>query len=344
MAKLLRLNTVIRDGFHNAFTDMQFWKGCFWISYRKGATHMSMDSEAIIACSADQYRFREVVRLKMTGDVRDPKIIVAGPDRLALTICAMPEGAEARMFQQYVCFSDDGVNFDAPVAILPSNQWLWRIIPFGGKFYGVAYSTLTPQTPATQLFNYRSELMVSDDLVNWSKISQIGQDDMALAETGMYFSPSGELWTVNRRNVKPLTALLAIARPPYTDWEYHELNTNIEAPIIFEHRNSLYVSGRCNNVRDGRVDHPHAEPEGLAIWKLERGQVISILRLPAAGDCSYPGIAKDPAGRLFISYYSQHAYMDGVLPLPLYPEEVRMDHRGVLLKPADIYFGQIELG
>ncbi|MHB0934782.1 MAG: hypothetical protein ACYDCO_06420 [Armatimonadota bacterium] len=43
MPKVLRQATVIRDGWHNAFTDLQFWQGCYWVSYRKGAAHTSMD-------------------------------------------------------------------------------------------------------------------------------------------------------------------------------------------------------------------------------------------------------------------------------------------------------------
>jgi hypothetical protein len=343
MAKLIRLNTVTRDGFHNAFTDMQFWNGCFWISYRKGATHISLDSQAIIACSADKCRFYEAAKIKIAGDVRDPKMVVVGPDRMALLVCVVPYGYEAEQLQQYICFSKDGVNFDEPKSILPPNHWLWRVVPFNGKYYGACYLDLPKKDPAAGGLHVRTQLMVSDDLLKWEKVSQIGQDDMALCETGMYFTQSQELWTVTRRNNESFAALLAIAKPPYTDWEYHHLNTSIEAPIIFEQGGVLYVSGRSHNVRDGRMDHPHAEPEGLAIWRLERGKVTSVLRLPAAGDCSYPGIAKDPSGRLFISYYSQHAYMDGVLPLPLYPEEIRVDHRGALLKPADIYFGEISL-
>ena len=46
MARVLRQVTVVRDGWHNGFTDLQYWQGCYWVSYRKGTAHASADGEA----------------------------------------------------------------------------------------------------------------------------------------------------------------------------------------------------------------------------------------------------------------------------------------------------------
>ena len=48
MAAILRQVTVARDGMHNAFTDLQYWQGCYLVGYRKGASHVSMDGEAVV--------------------------------------------------------------------------------------------------------------------------------------------------------------------------------------------------------------------------------------------------------------------------------------------------------
>jgi len=53
MARILRQVTVVRDGNHNAFTDLQFWQSCYWVTYRKGSGHVSMDGAVALSVSAD---------------------------------------------------------------------------------------------------------------------------------------------------------------------------------------------------------------------------------------------------------------------------------------------------
>jgi hypothetical protein len=74
---------------------------------------------------------------------------------------------------------------------------------------------------------------------------------------------------------------------------------------------------------------------GLGLWRVEldsNGARLHLeLKLPAAGDCAYPGIAHDAVCRLCLSYYSQHAYRWGCLAPPQ-PDA------------ADVYFAVIDLG
>ena len=58
------------------------------------------------------------------------------------------------------------------------------------------------------------------------------------------------------------------------------------------------------------------------------------------GDCSYPGLIKDPEGRICMTYYSQHAYLMGVEPFPWQqwgPAEAKA------LIPSDVYFAELAL-
>jgi len=41
MARIMRQVTVVRDGMHNAFTDLKYWQESYWVSYRKADTHAS---------------------------------------------------------------------------------------------------------------------------------------------------------------------------------------------------------------------------------------------------------------------------------------------------------------
>jgi hypothetical protein len=344
MARLIRMQTVTRDGLHNAFTDMQFWQGQYFIGYRKGAGHASMDGEAVFATSPNKSRFREVSRIKLSGDVRDPKLVIINEDRMATIFPVWEGGYIKRKLAQYVAFTTNGWDWGKPVAMaLPENHWMWRVTksPIDGRYYGACYNF--PKDRAER--NYITELMVSDDLINWKTISRIGDEPMSLGETGMWFSPEGELWTVTRRNKAPMTALLAIAKAPYTQWENHELGVHIHAPVIVETKGALYVCGRTNAVMDGRTTHPHGSPAGVMIWKLERGKVTPIIQLPGAGDCSYAGMLVGEDGRLLVSYYSMHAYLEGVLA----PEYINAWEPGATadkattMNPSDVYFAEVEV-
>jgi hypothetical protein len=54
-------------------------------------------------------------------------------------------------------------------------------------------------------------------------------------------------------------------------------------------------------------------PGNTGIFLAEREGVTPFLALPSDGDAAYPGLVSRQPGRLLISYYSQHAYLSGVL-------------------------------
>ncbi len=118
MAKIIRMTTVVRDGMHNAFTDLQLWQGNYWVAYRKGAGHRSMDGEATISVSFDRQRFREVAHLHVPGDNRDPKLLPLDDSLMAGYFPGWPEGVEPRKLQQFIAFSRNGYDWDEPQPIL----------------------------------------------------------------------------------------------------------------------------------------------------------------------------------------------------------------------------------
>lgn len=125
----------------------------------------------------------------------------------------------------------------------------------------------------------------------------------------------------------------AVASPPYADWQLTAMHPMVHAPVFLEQNNELYVAGRSAPIRDGDRSFAFGlEREGwsMAMWKVHRGNLELVLRFPATGDCSYPGLIKDPQGRICISYYSQHAYHHGVVAPP----------RG---SAADVYFAELDL-
>jgi hypothetical protein len=335
MARILRQVTVVRDGMHNAFTDLQYWQDAYWVSYRKADNHVSPDGEACVSVSVDRTRFREAARVKAPGDNRDPKLVAMSAERIALYFTARNLKGE---FSQYVAFSNDGFKWEEPTQCdVGTNRWIWRIRQHAGRYYGAAYGW---EPKDGRMGRQYLDFLVSDDLVRWEKLSQIGKDSDKADESDFHFQKNGEVWLVARSERKTHHSWLYCARPPYARWKALDLKTVIHCPVILEHKGALYVSGRC------AVDatFPFLSRMSLGLWRLERKGVTPALLIPATGDCAYPGLIKDPAGRICLSYYSQHAYHMGVIPYLLRYEPLPPTHdKGQLLSPDDVYFAELEL-
>lgn len=335
MAKILRQTTVVRDGMHNAFTDLQYWQGAYWVGYRKGAGHVSMDARAVVALSHDRNRFTQIATSRVKGDVRDPKLLPISDDRMAMYYPSWTEGAGTveqgqnmrsyKPIQQYITFSSNGHDWETPLPILEKNMWLWRIRYHAGKYFGLIQNLSDSWNG--DIKPHQLELAVSDDLLSWTKIARVGD---GLNESDIYWREDGEAWIVSR-TVKGAYSIFAAAQDPYTEWETTDLIPMVHAPAILEHAGSLYVAGRSNPSSENIPDAPYAG-SSLSIWHLTRKNLEPVLRIPAFGDCSYPGFIKDPEGRICLSYYSQHAYMLGVYA-STFPEYM----------PADVFFAELDL-
>jgi len=341
MPRILNHVTVCRDGMHNAFTSLVHWQGAYWIAYRKADGHHSAaDARICLSVSCDRVRWREVAHIKVPGDNRDPRFVVVDEHRLALLFPNAPgciRGADGpETHEQWITFSEDGYRWEKPRRILPEHHHLFRVRKHKGTYYGLdCYREGTLR---------RLELRASPDLLKWERLCQVGADDQGLNESDMVFLPDGEAWIVSRTECEPKHALFCSAKPPYIDWHVESLGARIHAPAILEHNGKLYVAGRCLPEAIGETAWPFGH--SLCIWELTRGKVAPVLRIPATGDCTYPGFIKDPEGRLCISYYSQHAYYLGIVP-PFHArvtkEPNKLDKTPMSGYAADIYFAEIEL-
>ena len=338
MARILRQVTVVRDGNHNAFTDLQYWQGCYWVTYRKGAGHVSMDGGVTLSVSADRTRFREVAHAHTPGDNRDPKLLPVSEDRMAWYFPSWVRGYEAGDLQQYITFSGDGYVWEKPIPILLPGNWLWRVRRHDDRYYGLIQN-LTGEwvhegTP------HQLDVAVSDDLLEWEVIARVG-DEFGLNESDIHWQDDGEAWIVSRSAVKHFGSCFCSAKPPYTDWQVTEMAPMVHAPVFLRCEGELYVAGRNMPIVEGDITFPF-KSAGVGLWRVERGTLEPVLRIPATGDCSYPGMVADPEGRVFLSYHSQHAYHMGVLTPPsrIQPHP---DNQADLLEAVDVYFAELEL-
>ncbi|MEM1506890.1 MAG: sialidase family protein [Candidatus Bathyarchaeia archaeon] len=333
MTKIISHRTVVRDGWHNAFTDLCFWRGAYWLTYRRGSAHISRDGEIIVMRSEDLKRWRKTARLKTVGDDRDPKLC-AVEDRLYVyfgTWLPKPEGWLDNYYGpliSHVAFTDDGFNWSNPIQAYGRNCWLWRVRYHNGVFYSAAYGWSDPREKHRSFL----DLLVSDDGLNWRKHSRIAGEEDKPNEADLLFQGDGELWCIARSGRSPDHSLFYYSKPPYLEWGRIDLKITIHCPAFCKCGDKILVAGRRHMSAQWIPQDTPAGNTGIFVVKAH-GAVEPFFALPSCGDAAYPGLISCDRDRIIISYYSQHAYLGGVIDGDI----------SAPLNIADIYVAEIAL-
>ncbi len=322
MAELLEVRRIVGDGFHNAFTDLLFWRGQYYLSFRKGEQHGTRPpGEVVILRSSDLSRWEPCARPGTGGDDRDPKLIDAG-DRIGVvfgTWC--PRWAEGSLphceedLISHVCLSRDGLAWSSPRQVYGINYWLWRVLATAdeGFFCAPYHFPVRASRPERSI-----HLLRSDDLLDWHLTGLMREGD-GPGEPVLYQPEPGMLHCVIRREGGDRRSWLGRSRDPYTDWEWNDMGVMIHAPVVLNVGGRWIVAGRS---RPGDLPDGTAPPDSGAhtsIWEItEHGRAEHLLTVPSGGDCSYCGFARGPDGEVLMSYYSQHERLplDGSQPTP----------------------------
>ena len=332
MSELLHLDRVVADGYHNAFTDLLFWRGHYYLSFRKAQHHgITPPGTVVILRSADLTDWEPAAVLNTGGDDRDPKLVDAG-DKIGVVFGtwfprwnadSLTNGDEDLI--SHVSTSRDGLCWSAPKQVHGINYWLWRVLADGANgFYCAPY-----HFPGRARRTDRSiHLLHSDDLLEWRHLGTMRElDDQG--EAVLYRSAPDTLRCIIRRNGSDGCSYIGESSAPYTDWQWRSLEVCIHAPVMLETETGWICSGRS---RPGDLPPGTVEPDSgshTSVWRIpDEGAAEHLLTVPSAGDCSYCGFAKAPNGDVLMSYYSQHDRMplDGGMPTP-----------------ADVYIARIKM-
>jgi hypothetical protein len=339
MARILNHLTVVRDGMHNGFPSLAYWRDAYWLSFSKGERHApSTANRGCLLVSTDRQRWLPAADTNLLGGSGGLRPLPVDDGTMAGLIATWQYSeSKTRILQNMITFTTDGYRWAEPVPILPLKYSVFGIRQFQGQWYAMAY---LHDGDRRELF-----LMVSPDLLQWEQRCRIGLPEDRVNESDIIFQPDGEAWVVARTKRPGDHAWFCTARPPYTQWEFIDLKTRIHAPKILLHQGKYYVAGRCLPSELGETAWPFGH--SLCVWELTRGAVKPVLRIPAAGDCAYCGIIEDPRGRVCLAYYSMHAYYLGVLPpfAAVFPTAEPAHSKQAQLVPCanDIYFAEIEL-
>jgi len=338
MAKIEWVRRIYEDGWHNAFTDFQFFKGRYYICFRNGLSHVSPEGKAVVIASDDLIDWRRAgVPVNTMGDDRDPHM-VATEDRLFVYAgnVTRPDpvqhGDEGPRLIRSVCsFSEDGTTWTEPRQVYRDGYWLWGVGRGNDRLYGLAYGN---EPSEWNLKPTELHLLQSTDGLEWEQVSVVTKNG---SEATFRITDAGAM-RVAIRGGDENRFTIAVAKPPFTDWRLQDLGESIPAPRLVVAGGREYVIGR-QHLRErgglggsgdaGGPDGPGRIVERrTSIWQVAEDGVVHVLDLPSGGDTSYVGAVQQEDGALLLSYYSQHEVKTGekhfLYPANIYLAKVRL--------------------
>lgn len=288
---------------HNAFTDLIFFKGRFYCSFREGDGHvpkMGVNGTVRILSSKDGKKWNAVALLEKPGiDLRDPKLSVT-PSGTIMVIMggSIYENGVLKGRIPHVSFSDKrGTSFSDPEKISIADDivswgdWIWRVTWHKGTGYAMDYQI----GPEERRGNTAFYLLRTADGRHFESIHRF-QIDGFPNEATIRFDAHENMHILIRRETGDQMGMFAEASSPYNQWDMYKTNYRLGGP------NFVFIAGD-KKIIGTRVHEPSVHM-GLLIED-SRGTLREVIHLPSSGDCSYPGMVVKGKW-LYVSYYSSH--------------------------------------
>jgi len=280
---------------HNGFTDLVQFGEEFFLAFREGTAHDSLDGRVRVLVSLDGGTWESAALLVAPdADLRDPKFSITPQGMLMLNAAASRRDVLPSQYQSVYWLSSNGRTWSGPVPFGHLNDWLWRVAWKDSIGYSVGYRTITPYQ--TTLYSGSPEEGVDSSPVISPLVS-----GSYVNETVLVVRPNTDLLALTRRDpVAPYTtsvALLGNAVAPYTSWEWIETDCRLGGPDMLELPHGRIAVG-------ARVYTPITHT-GLLWLNAQQGTLTEFLELPSGGDTGYPGIIVH-GDELWVSYYSSH--------------------------------------
>ncbi|PPK99489.1 hypothetical protein [Parapedobacter indicus] len=286
---------------HSAFTDLIWFDGAFYCSFREGEHHVfGEDGTVRVLKSADGKSWKSVADLAVPGfDLRDPKLSITPDNRLMVIIGgSIYEGKTQKGRKPHVSFSADGENFSTPEQVTMDadlaywGNWIWRVTWHEGVGYAVDYQIGPDERKGpTRIF-----VVKTTDGKHFSKVSALDVDGFP-NESTVRFNSAGKMYVMVRRELDDQMGVMATSTAPFTDWTYEKMNYRLGGPnFIFGDKGVILATSRVH----GAEVHT-----GLLANKGSGATFHEILSLPSGGDNSYAGMVLK-GKYLWLSYYSAH--------------------------------------
>ena len=327
----------VKDGNHNSNTDMIYWKGYFYMTHASSQWHFADEGcRIIVRRSADGKNWEKLAEISNPGqDIRDPKLMVMG-DKMIMYVLKNVDFA-AEPYGTSYCTSTDGKNW-TEIQDIEQEGWLfWRPKTRDGH---------TWYMPAYWHEHGKSALFKSTDGINWTYVSQVYEGERN-DETAIAFLPDGSMIATARLEVsdnyygnKDASTLIAVAKPPYTNWSYEKSTiTRLDGPYLFRYKDAVFAVGR-RHVGSNTFPNYYGSIYGkkrTSIYRVYPDRLQFITDLPSAGDTTYAGVVLR-GGYAWICYYTSPEQRD-------YPWIIGMLSKSHILMtkvPLDVLYNKSE--
>lgn len=300
-AQSLEIRKIWDGAQHSAFTDLIYFRGHFYCSFREGSGHVpGTDGTVRILKSADGRNWSSVAELRKEGiDLRDPELSITRKGVLMVIMGgSIYRNGKLEGRKPQVSFSNKkGDKFSEPeeVVLDPSvaswGNWLWRVTWHKGTGYTVDYQ-IGPDERKGPTDMY---LLKTRDGKRFEKVSRIELDGFP-NEATVRFAPDGTMHIMIRRETADQMGVWAVGKAPFTEFEYHKMNIRLGGPNFIFDPKSRIIAGT-------RVYKPTVYT-GL-FTGTPGSEYREMLKFPSSGDTSYPGLVIQD-GKLWVSYYSSH--------------------------------------
>jgi hypothetical protein len=300
-SRIVSVKTIWDQGGYQMCTDLIRHDGQFFCTFREGDEHIpGMNGKIRVIASNNGEAWESVCLLGEQGlDLRDPKLYPMQDGRMMLLFDgASYAGDEKPKVQRkniggqtMVAFSTDRAKtWGKPKAVLPPNEWLWRLTWRKGKGYGVAYTYF----PKKQ--GYAIRLYSTTDGEHYDLIAKLDPGGY-LNESTIRFLADDTAVMLSRRENDNLHAFIGTSKPPYKDWTWKDSGHELGGPdfIVLPDRR-MFAGGRRKLHRDGKGN-------SVVFGRLTLEKFEPLLELPATNDGGYPGFVLHD-GLLYMSYYA----------------------------------------
>ena len=343
MAYIKNIKKIYSDGRHNAFTDIETWKGHYYVAFRNGNGHASpgpieAQGKITVIRSADLVKWEVCARISTDGDDRDPALLHLGNKLGVYFATEYPEdpnqtihyqgglGTKPNVIQSHMAFTSDGTSWSQPESVHEFNYVFWQVERFGDDCYATSWGYAENEGTL--------KIVHSPDGHNWKNVAAIQPGDFP-NETGLWITDDQKMHLVSRERTREMS-YLSESEPPYRDWQFKELNYTVHCPVFRPVGDELWLAGKTITAQfPSSVEIPPEPSPGkiasltrqdarlaktpqdwhTAIWRLVGDHLEPILVLPSRGDCGYPGLVVE-RNRVLMSYYSQHDVDEGPRPKP----------------------------
>ncbi|MFQ6097263.1 MAG: hypothetical protein ACE5O2_05995 [Armatimonadota bacterium] len=292
--KLRRWLRVYADGNHNAFTDICWFRGAPYCTFRHATNHVSEDGRVLVLRGNQTgERWQVVASIRANSDTRDPKLMVTPKGLFSYSFVRFQDERPDRYNRATgYSFSRDGSTWTR-WRLVEEDLIYWRPRWHEGRGYVAAY----------RCEDWSVVFKTTEDGRNWENASVLARrtGEPRPNEVAFDFAPDGTCWALVRREYEQGHPLLAKARPPYTKWRCKELNLKLQGPCLWFVGEQAYISGRWYQP-GGYVN--------TAIFRLVDDAPVCEVVLPSGGDTSYMGVAQHPDDekRYWLTYYSSHEF------------------------------------